>query len=667
MSILSLSGFAGEIPKLPADLLPATAAREAIDCDFAHGELRPMRGVFPLALASFAVRSAWSPDGLRFYAWPDDVDAVRSPVAGDQFKRLYFTTPSDFRVANYTMATATPAQPVSSYRVGVPAPSITVTAADPYAFPYKEPDHKFKLTSYFERNGVREESQTIDLTGANFLAIINAVGGLIRSKRAPTPLADEFLESRRPGHNGLVWQVEVFDSQDRLLTTAYSINSKSFSGNQPFAVAVVDDTPSNPAGTVTLRMTEANPDGYLIETRAYVATCVNTYGEESAPSAPVIVEVGEADKAAVKVTQPANGQYAPINKVRIYRTAPSLGETGYLLVKELIAGASGAMVGFSDDVKPAALSDLLPSDGWSLPDPLLIGLTQMPNGIFAAFKDNELHFSEAYRPHAWVADNILTFPHAIVGVVLHGSSLLVMTTAHPWLVSGASPDSMTQSRLPVEQALVNRRACVDTGEVIVFASNDGLVVVNGLSASLAQSQQFFTREDWRGRYGAKLSSLMLAYYDGLLIGAFPDADGFVIRLDESAPTYCRSVERFNGWLRLPQTDQLYVFQDTAIVQYGGGNPKPYSWHSPDFVRTSPYNYGALRYDGRGPATVEVLATIENGDGSTFIESQSLSLPGAGVYRLRSKFKSYRWAVKITGAAAVRSLVMAGSVKELVNV
>lgn len=45
VTTLSIRKFNGEIPRLPADGLPGDAAQTAINCEFAHGELRTLERV----------------------------------------------------------------------------------------------------------------------------------------------------------------------------------------------------------------------------------------------------------------------------------------------------------------------------------------------------------------------------------------------------------------------------------------------------------------------------------------------------------------------------------------------------------------------------------------------------------------------------------------------
>lgn len=132
MAGISLNKFTGIFPRIPDTALPSNAAIIAENIDFAYGELRSLKGDYKLRDLAVPALSVFSEDGLRFYAWAEDVDAVISPLQnGPASDRLYYTTASDFRVAPRSLVTIGGAPPTVNFRVGVPrptkAPRITVT------------------------------------------------------------------------------------------------------------------------------------------------------------------------------------------------------------------------------------------------------------------------------------------------------------------------------------------------------------------------------------------------------------------------------------------------------------------------------------------------------------------------------------------------------------
>lgn len=93
--LLKILGFSGEVPRLPAHLLPENAAQYALNCDFQHGELRGLRDNSTVdTIPPFngqEIVSIYTEDGSSFFGWPWEVDAVKSQVVGDVFYRLFYT------------------------------------------------------------------------------------------------------------------------------------------------------------------------------------------------------------------------------------------------------------------------------------------------------------------------------------------------------------------------------------------------------------------------------------------------------------------------------------------------------------------------------------------------------------------------------------------------
>ena len=132
MTVLSIRSFTGEIPRLPADRLPDGAAQFAQNCDFTHGELRPLAGLGPhyeTGAGARPCRGLFTPDGQKFFAWDKPTRAFLAPTIDDVWGRIYYNTEGaglrvSQRAALYDK-TAQPRPPATnaSWRVGVTRPN----------------------------------------------------------------------------------------------------------------------------------------------------------------------------------------------------------------------------------------------------------------------------------------------------------------------------------------------------------------------------------------------------------------------------------------------------------------------------------------------------------------------------------------------------------------
>ena len=548
MTTLSIRKFNGEIPRLPADRLPEDAAQTAINCEFAHGELRPLKALgthYAVAATAQPCRALFTADGVNFYAWNLPTRAYLHPTIDDTANRvIYHTQGQTLKVATLAGMTAinlNPGPPSAPFDLGVTAPA------------------------------------------------------------AP-------------------------------------------------AVSLGAATSGDP------------------ETVALVATVVNVWGEESAPSNPVLFDRQAGQSATYTVTHTATAGQQALTGINFYRTYPSLqGTTEYFLINSTPAALAGGVATLVDASDTPQTTTNLTSTEWDTPPALLSNLTYVGNGFFAIGSGKDIVFSEPYRPHAWPYR--MTLPHGIVGIVAIEGGILVTTQAQTYLVSGAHPTQMSQQLLPVEQAGWSSTAMSRIEGAAVFASNDGLVSVYGGQPSMKESQSLFTRKDWRSRYSTARLNMRLAHHDGKVLGlidpSYPTASSatpFVLRLDEAAGSYSRldaGQSLYNAAVS-GTTDQLFVTTATGFAEFAGASTDlAYEWRSGERLFPLPIGFACGVVDAVGTATLEVYA-----DG---VLRGTVAVSGRTNFRLPPNGPAYRWSVKLTGTAVVREVSLAQSFAELKGV
>ena len=161
--------------------------------------------------------------------------------------------------------------------------------------------------------------------------------------------------------------------------------------------------------------------GSVDETRAYVYTFVNEWGEESAPSPASDPATGDITGTWNLSTLDQNFTGGltpnPLAKRRIYRTVTGTNSVDYRFVKEEDIGG-GFLATATDDVSTdsVSLNESLSSNGWELPPSGLQGIVNMPNGILVGFVGRDLYFSEPYRPHAFPTSYQISVDAEIIGL-----------------------------------------------------------------------------------------------------------------------------------------------------------------------------------------------------------------------------------------------------------
>src|SRR5436190_1779252 len=124
MTTIALKQFSGEIPNVPAYMLPEANAQQAKFCDFAQKDLRPLKNGLAFKTMSAPVKGIYTEDGINFFTWPVETAAYKSQVIGDTYGRVYFMNVNGFKVTNYVSATPNGGEPGQSWSVGVPVPTV---------------------------------------------------------------------------------------------------------------------------------------------------------------------------------------------------------------------------------------------------------------------------------------------------------------------------------------------------------------------------------------------------------------------------------------------------------------------------------------------------------------------------------------------------------------
>lgn len=233
----------------------------------------------------------------------------------------------------------------------------------------------------------------------------------------------------------------------------------------------------------------------ITETRAYLTTWVTAFGEESAPSIPVL-GTGRND-ATWNLTLPT--ALAPdvtaynIAKTRIYRTIASGGSTEYFFVAEIPV----ATTTFADNVSSTTVSanEVNISTTWTPPPNDLLGLITMPNGMIAGWRGSELWFCEPFRPHAWPAAYSTSVEYPIVGLGVINQTLVVCTAGYPMVATGIHPDSISMSKLASFEPCLSRGSILSVPEGVLYASPNGLVLVANGQASLI-TDNLIQKDEW---------------------------------------------------------------------------------------------------------------------------------------------------------------------------
>lgn len=358
---------------------------------------------------------------------------------------------------------------------------------------------------------------------------------------------------------------------------------------------------------------EGTLDEDLFETVVYAYTFVTELGEESEPSL-----LSEAVQWSQGMTNVLTGfdpdPPARVKRMRIYRSqSGQTSPAGLYFIKE----RAYTVAPFIDNWGGNPIVEPIPSVAFNPPPDELQGIIPLPNGMMAGFVGKRLYFSEPYIPHAWPEKYVLTMDYPIVGLGAFGSSLAVMTTGHPYVVTGTAPENMVSEKLELNLPCVSARSIVDLGYSVAYASHDGLVTISNNGAVLI-TREVIGREEWQrlqpgGMTAGQYSGKYMASY------AYQDAQGLeqrgsiIIDVAAQTPFVSRTADFADDMFYEIQSGDLFLLRNGAEIWQWDAAGAPNGelvWRSKPFVLDGETSFAFIRIEAEAGADLAQRQAIE---------------------------------------------------------
>lgn len=347
----------------------------------------------------------------------------------------------------------------------------------------------------------------------------------------------------------------------------------------------------------TVAPTVAAPaSGSVDETRAYVYTFVNIWGEESAPSPASAVDTGDItgtwELSTMQEAYPVAGNHAALVSTRVYRTITGTNSVNYRFVAEF---AVDDLYSDNESVDSVSLNESLSSIAWTLPPAGLQGIVNMANGIMAGFIGRDIYFSEPYRPHTFPVSYVISVENDIVGLGVYQSGIVVCTTSNPYVATGSHPASIILTKLDDVEPCQSFRSIVNGLNGVTYASQNGMVLVNQQGATNITSP-LMTRNEWRSEFSPSTTT---SAADGSRTLAFTTSGGgylfspqeplgYMVTLAGFADVTSVQTDQFTGEAYIVSRDTVLLWNPVTTIALS------YCWKSKVFETTYPVNMGAYR-------------------------------------------------------------------------
>lgn len=358
-----------------------------------------------------------------------------------------------------------------------------------------------------------------------------------------------------------------------------------------------------PANTPTITVTGGS--GSITETRAYVFTYIDEFGQEGPPSPPVVASgLNNATWTVgnLNTTVPSSSERPTVSK-KIYRTVVSASGVGtYFFVATVsLATSSYADTRLGSEI---ALGPTLETTSSYAPPAALDGIVSMPGGFLVGWQGRDLYFSQPYKPWAWPAEFDFTLEYNAIGCGVFGQTLVVATAGVPYAATGNTPASVTPQKLAGFFPCASKQSVVSGQQGVYYTSANGLISVAG-SGATNLTTSLVERTDWSARYANGV--IGAAVYGTNIFALQDNTQGWLISVAEERLAF-RRLQGFTGidtvWNDPFSGDVLMTRSSAAgtdVLRWNtaGNSPQAYAWRSKEFYLPQPQNFGVLLVQGEG--------------------------------------------------------------------
>ena len=414
--------------------------------------------------------------------------------------------------------------------------------------------------------------------------------------------------------------------------------------------------------------TTSSTDSGINRSSAYCYTVVQSladgiFQQESAPSpASDVVDVKDGDGVTISGFDIPQLQDLQITHIRIYRTVSGTKTSDFHFLVEIPAST----VSYVDTTSDLNISSsLLETTTWDAIPGDARGLIKTDNGIYAAFRGNELLISEPFYSYVFPESYRLTTEDPIVALGHVDSTIVVLTTGRPYLASGSEPESLQFAHLPIEQSCVSARSVGSLPGGVVYASPDGLMLFSSSDQSLL-TEQTFTREQWQALHP---ENILGAVHDGRYVAFFAGTgEGLIFSLGakDIVRISLQDGWKVQGMYNHSEDDALYLSVDnqdgSCVYKFEAGEPLEFTWKSKPFFTSALSTMTAVRIEGEVSSSSPVIARVYGGYDAGSRARAKLTITNNRAKRLPTTRAEKLWSLELSGKSTVYEARLGGSVE-----
>jgi len=196
---------------------------------------------------------------------------------------------------------------------------------------------------------------------------------------------------------------------------------------------------------------------------------------------------------------------------------------------------------------------------------------------------------------------------------------------------------------------------------VLYASPDGLVMVDAGGSLSVVTETLLTRRQWQQYHPASMHAAVhdnryYCWYDN-----GTDQGCLILDVSATGVTFTHSTQYTTAAYSDPRRDELFVaLEDGKLYKWDAGNPLPLTWTSKRFIFDRPQNIGALQVVADSyPVNITLCAIVETDTGKRSVNTTK-TLTSARPARLPAHYRAREYWITVTTHSAVREITLAST-------
>lgn len=334
------------------------------------------------------------------------------------------------------------------------------------------------------------------------------------------------------------------------------------------------------------------------EATAWTYTYINTLGEESAPAPSTLAyEIGPDlitvlsgfDGNNTVVTPDPTAGYG-ITSINLYRAVTGTESTQFQFEDNLPLSTTT----YTDTKLDTELGEVLSTEGSELPPSDGRNIITLANGITLMSVGNTIYPSDAFLPYSYPTAYQLATEYPIVAMAGIETTAFALTIDSAYLIIGSDPSQLSMSKVAPVYGCVSKKSAQRWQNFgIVYATNQGLAIVNSTGAKLV-TEDYITIREWGPLYNP--TTIEGAIYENMYYGLYTNLSG-------GKSLFIFDLSGGNGFIDIslghPLTttytdhwqEKLYGTYQQNLVVWEQGNILGFTWRSKRFQLPYPTSFG----------------------------------------------------------------------------